>query len=249
MIAPSIKTLIASALLSGLIFAAPVQAATAAAALSKADVEKIVEDYILAHPETILKSVDDFQQRSLQEHQTTAVKNNSPALFEDETTPFIGNAKGDVVLVEFFDYNCGYCKKAFHEMKELTDSDKNLKIMFKDFPILGPTSETSSKWALAAHKQNKYFEYHTQLMQNRQPITDELLAKIAKDVGMDVAKAKQDAESTDVLIQIEKNRTLATQMGLSGTPAFVIGKEVIAGVATTEQLRAKIDEVRKAAKK
>ncbi len=248
----SLKSLLIAALVAGASMTAPALAAAPAAAdkavLDKTAIEKIVEDYIIAHPETILKSVDDYQQKTMADHQTRAVKANATALYEDDSAPFIGNPKADVVLVEFFDYNCGYCKKAFNEIKGLADGDKNLKIVFKDFPILGQTSETAAKWALAAQKQKKYIEFHTAMMNNRQQITDALLEKVAKDAGLDVAKAKVDAEGTEILIQIEKNRTLATQMGISGTPAFVIGQEIMAGVATADQLKAKIADVRKAKK-
>ena len=123
-------------------------------------VEKIIHDYIVKHPDLIMKSVDDFQRASMEQKQQGAIKQNRAALFDDDKSPFMGNPAGDVTIIEFFDYNCHYCKQVFPEIKSLTETDKNLKVIFKDFPILGPTSEVAAKWALAAQAQGKYFPFH-----------------------------------------------------------------------------------------
>jgi protein-disulfide isomerase len=217
-------------------------------ALSKTEIEQVIHDYIMAHPETIMESVDQFQKKAQESRFGDAVEKNKDALFKDTSSPEIGNPKGDVTVVEFFDYNCHYCKDALPELKKMLEKDKKVRVIFKDFPILGPTSETASKWALAAHKQGKYFEFHKALMENKQPISDEVLEKIAKDVGLDLDKAKKAAEGTDVLIQIEKNRSLATNMGLSGTPAFVIGTEIVPGGMRADVMLKRIDAQRKGGK-
>jgi protein-disulfide isomerase len=221
-------------------------AAPARAEMTKDEVNKAIEEYILAHPQVIMKSVDDYQRKAMQEKFSEAVEKNRDSLFADKFAPFIGNEKGDVTMIEFFDYNCGYCKKVFGSINNLAAEDKNLKIIFKELPILGPSSETASKWALAAHMQGKYFAFHQIMMAHKGPINDEVLEKAAKDAGLDMARVKSDIQSTDILVQIEKNRSLAGQMGISGTPAFIIGTEVIPGAVDHDALKAKIEEVRKA---
>lgn len=225
------------------------EAPAAAAGLDRAAIETIVREYIEANPQVILDAVDNYQKKTLRERSSEAIKNNVGYLFDDDDAPYLGDRGGDVRIVEFFDYNCGYCKKVLPELQKLTEKDKKVKIIFKDFPILGPTSETSAKWALAAHKQKKYFAFHKAMMEHRGPINDEVLAKAAKEAGMDIAKAKEDAESTDILMQLEKNRALAGQLGISGTPAFVVGDMVVPGAAPVEELEKMVADERKKAKK
>lgn len=218
-------------------------------ALTKAEVEKIVHDYIMNNGQVILDSVEQFQRKSMEAKQADGLARHRDTLFKDEKSPFIGNEKGDVVVIEFFDYNCGYCKRVLPQVQSITEKDKNVKVVFREFPILGPTSETASKWALAAHKQGKYFEFHRGMMEHKGAINQEALDAVAKAAGLDLAKAKTDAESSDVIILIEKNRLLASEMGITGTPAFIIGDEVVPGALGEEELLAKIEAARKKAAK
>lgn len=234
------KTFAAVAIVSALALGSTAKAAE----MTKEQVEKIVHDYLMANGEVILKSVDTFQRVTMAQRQADAVKNNHNDLFRNERLPFIGKVDGDVKIVEFFDYNCGYCKHAFADVQAVAEADKNVKIIFFDFPILGPSSESASKWALAAQKQNKYFEFHKALMSHTGNITDEVLEKIAKDLGMDVAKAKTDAAGAEIKAQIDKNRMIAQQMGVNGTPAFVIDDEVLPGAVDKATLLKKIAEKR-----
>ncbi len=226
--------------LAGFAWCSAVHAADAP--LDKAAVEKIVKDYIMGNPQVILDSVSDYQKKARTERMSEGLKKNKDLLLKDQEAPAAGNLQGDITVVEFFDYNCGYCKHAFPEVKALIEKDKNVRVVFREFPILGPTSLTASKWALAAHKQKKYFEFHAALMGNKSPITDEALEKLAKDTGLDVAQMKKDVAGPDVLAQVEKSRRLAESLGLTGTPAFVIGDEVVPGAIQldgTEKLVAK----------
>ncbi len=213
-----------------------VMSAGAAQAMDKSEVEKIVHDYIKNNPQLILDSVNDYQIKMAETKKAEALANNHEQLYKDHGSPFIGNENGDVTIVEFFDYNCGYCKKGFPELQKAADQDKNIKVIFKDFPILGPSSETASKWALAAEKQNKYFEFHTALMNHKGRLDDAALEEIAKGLGLDVAKLKADTQDTAVLMQIEKNRALARELGISGTPAFIVGDELMPGMVNAESL-------------
>ncbi len=237
---------ILAALAIVLAVSSPALAADAPAqkALTQADVEKIVHDYIISNPETILTAVDDYQKKSQRDNQDAALKKNKDAVYNDADAPTIGNPKGDVTIVEFMDYNCHYCKQSFPTVLSLMNKDKNLRFIMKDFPILGPTSETAAKWALAAQKQKKYFEFHKAMMENKGPVNDETLEKAARAAGLDIAQMKKDAGSTDVMMQIEKNRNLAASLGLSGTPAFIIGDQIAFGAYEQSDLEKMIADAR-----
>lgn len=235
MLRTSLKTIaIGAGLAAALLFTAPAaQAADApapAATLTKTQVETIVHDYLMNHADVILDAVEKYQNTSMQKRQDEALAQNHDELFNNQSSPSIGNPKGNVTMIEFFDYNCHFCKGVFSQVKDLAKTDKNLKIVFKDFPILGPTSETAAKWALAAQKQGKYFEFHTAMMQHNGPLTDDVIQNAAKSVGLDMAKAKKDADSTEVMIQIERNRALASQMNFNGTPSFIVNSDAFSGV-------------------
>lgn len=220
----------------------PAQAADKS--LTKEDVEQIVHDYIVKNPKLILDSVDDYQKSFVEKRSAEGMKKNKDVLVNDPNSPEAGNPKGDAVMIEFFDYNCHYCKSALPAVQSLLDKDKNVRVIFKDFPILGPTSETAARWALASNKQKKYYEFHTALMNAKEPVSEEMLAKTAKSVGMDADKAKADAASPEVTIQIEKNRALASDLGISGTPAFIIGDFVSRGMISLEEMQKRISDVR-----
>lgn len=223
---------------------AAVPASPPPASLTKADVEKIVHDYIMENPVVILTAVDEYQKKTQAGAQGAALEKNKDFLYGDADSPVMGNPAGDVTVVEFMDYNCHYCKVSLPTILSLLEKDKQVRVIFKDFPILGPTSETAAKWALAAQKQKKYFEFHKALMDNKSPISNEVLEKIAKNLGLDVAQAKKDAEGAEVSGQISKNRSLAMNLGLSGTPAFIIGDEVFAGAMPLEDMQKEIAELR-----
>ena len=217
--------------------------------MSKAEVEGIVHDYIMNNPKTILESVDEYQKKTVQLRQDAALAKNKDKLAGNDGTPEAGAPGGDATVVEFFDYNCGYCKKVFPEVKKLLEKDKKVRVIFRDFPILGPSSENAAKWALAAQKQKKYYAFHTAMMENRKPIDDDLLAETAKSVGMDAAQAKKDAEGTEILMQIEKNRLLANDLGITGTPAFIIGDTLAPGAISLEEMEKRIAAQRGAKKR
>jgi protein-disulfide isomerase len=238
--------LIASLSLGASAFAGDKAATTT---LTKAEIEKIVHDYILENGNVLLDSVNNFQRRSTQEKSAEGIKSNHEALFKSDTSPAMGNPKGDITLVEFFDYNCGYCKRVLPTVQKLIDEDKNIRVVFKEVPSLGPTSETAARWALAAHTQGKYFDFHTRMMEHSGQIDTDVLRGIAKDSGLDVDKAAKDADSTDVTVQIEKNRALGADIGVTGTPAFLINEEFVPGAVPSEQLKADIARIRAEKKK
>lgn len=226
---------------AGLLLSAQAQAAE----LSKDQVEQIVHDYLMAHGDVVINAVDAYQKKDQNERQAQALKINHEELFNNEKSPFIGNPKGDVTVIEFFDYNCHYCKDMFPTLKAMADSDKNLKVIFKDFPILAPSSETAAKWALAAQKQGKYFDFHQKMMEHKGAITDDDIEKVAKDVGLDLSAARTYVDSTDSMMQIERNRALASQMAFNGTPSFIIGNQAFSGILDKDALKKDIEEARK----
>ena len=224
----------------------PVKDANAAdKTLSKTDVEQIIHDYIVENPQIILSSVDDYQRKIRQTHQNEALKRNKDFLFNDINSPYAGKLDGDVTIIEFFDYNCHFCKTTFSEVQKLLKKDKNIHFIFRDLPMLVPTSEIAARWALASQKQKKYFEYHEALMSNKKPITDDLLEKIATDLGMDIPQAKKDLNDKDIMLQIEKNRALASSIGVNGVPAFIVDGEMGSGAISLERMEEMIANQRK----
>jgi protein-disulfide isomerase len=158
--------------------------------------------------------------------------------------PVAGNPNGDVTIVEFFDYNCGYCKKALGDVVTLMEEDKNVKFIFVETPILGNTSELAAKWAMAAQKQDAYMEYHIGLMKHRGPINETSLEKVAKKVGLDVQKLRDDANSDDVANKVAEKSRKAAQMGISGTPAFIINGKLYGGYIGLDKMREAIKDAR-----
>ena len=228
-------------IISGLI---TISSVSAQAETNKSEVEQIIEEYIMNNPEKILQSVNDYQTAGVAERQQQAMEANNRKIFENSMTPVIGNPNGDITVVEFFDYNCGYCKKVYGDVIKMTDTDKGVKVLLKEFPILGPTSETAARWALAAHKQDKYIEFHSRLMQSKSRINEGLLEDVAQDLGLDVEKMRQDAQSEEVGEYIDQNRALAGQLGISGTPGFIFKDEVVPGAISFDEMTRIVAEKR-----
>jgi len=224
---------------------------SAPAAPFSADQQKALDtaihDYLMANPKVIMDSVEQYRQNMENaDAQAFAVKikEKHEEIYNDKASPVAGNPKGDVTLVEFFDYNCGYCKQAFKDVQTLVGEDKNLRVVFKEIPILSESSHTAARYALASDKQGKYWEYHTALMTSSGQINDAKLESVAKDVGLDVKKLKADAETPEIRAAIEKNLELAREIGISGTPGFVLGDEALRGHYGLEALRKFIKDQR-----
>lgn len=224
----------------------PAQAQTIDAA-QKAEIEALVKEYILENPEVLIQSFENHrvkQEARLNEESSVAAKALIAEL-DNGAIPSTGAAKPDVQIVEFMDYNCGYCKRAFDELDTILKEDKKVKAYFIEMPILGPTSMEAAKWALAAHKQGKYFEYHSALMKHQGPKNDSILEAKAKELKLDIEKMKKDKESTEIQQELERNMTRANLMNITGTPGFIIGGEVVRGYLTLDQMKEAIAEARK----
>lgn len=216
----------------------------------KTEIEALVKQAILDNPELILKSVEDFQLKQQKEAQKEQAKGTQKFLDEigDSKAAFtVGNPKGDVTVVEFFDYNCGYCKKAFEDIQALLKDDKNIKIILFDMPVLGPASEEASKWSIAAAKQGKYFDFHREIITHQGQKDEAALEKLAKKVGLDVKQLKKDAADPETQKAIDQNIEQAQSMGFSGTPGFIVGTEMVRGYIGTKAMKEMVAKIRKEA--
>jgi protein-disulfide isomerase len=221
--------------------------AAAAGALTKDEVNQMIHDYIMANPQVVMEAVDNYQKKMMADreaHASENVKTNKSQLTKDPNSPEAGNPHGDVTMVEFFDYNCHFCKGAWPAVQGLIDKDKKVRVIFKELPILGPSSEEAAKWALAANKQKKYFAFHRAMMENKEPINEELLEKVAKSVDMDVDKAKADVSSPEVASELGQTRALAQDLDINGTPAFIVGDDISRGAISEDAIEAKIKAIR-----
>ncbi|HLD76725.1 MAG TPA: DsbA family protein [Rickettsiales bacterium] len=214
------------------------------------DVEEVLAKWVANNPQAILDSVANMQRKAIEEQLKNAQKNIGTKKSElfDSKSPSYTPSGYDVTIVEFFDYNCGYCKRVSPTIEKLLGSDKKLRIIYKEFPILGQSSEDISTVALAVHlmSPSSYRKFHNALMSSNASTKTEALA-IAKNVGLDVDKIKQTLSSKkDSISQIiNNNRILGSEIGIQGTPGFVIGDELIPGAVELETLKAKIAQERK----
>jgi protein-disulfide isomerase len=216
----------------------------------RGNVENVVREYLLANPEVIVEAIRIYREREQQAQEAKAreaLAAHKGALLDGSDSPFAGNPKGDVTVVEFFDYHCGYCKRVFPLLQELLKTDKNLRWVFKEFPILGPESVTASRAALAAWQVDpaKYVAYHAALMQASGRLSEERVLKIAEGVGYDAGKLKKAMSSDPVEREINRNHQIAETLGIRGTPAFIVGNELVPGAIDIDTLRRLIAEARK----
>jgi len=195
-------------------------------------------------PDASKDSTHRANEAKLQEEQAASAIKDNIAKLTSKDSPSIGPDDADVTIVEFFDYNCGYCKRALPDVQAIAASDKKVRFVFKEMPILGPTSGTAAQWALAAKRQDKYFEYHTALMEFKGQKEEKQLAKIAKDLGLDVEKMKKDASSDEVQAEIDADVELARTIGINGTPAFIVEETLYPGYIGEDGMVQAIKEAR-----
>lgn len=213
----------------------------------KGELQEMIRGYLLEHPELLKEmaaKLEENDKRAEEAQRTSALKENASKIFKTASDPFIGNPKGDVTIVEFMDYNCGWCKRSVGEVSSLVKSDKNLKVVFKEFPIFGENSEYAARAALAAEKQGKYWDLHQAMFAHEGQVTKDVVDQLAEAQGLDVAKMKEDMKSQPVIDTIAANYDVAKAMALSGTPAFIIDDEVSPGYLPLDQLQAAVDDVR-----
>jgi protein-disulfide isomerase len=218
-----------------------------AAAMPKDEFERRVRTYLLEHPEVIAEAINRLEaQRGAQEAMEvqTVLKSCADEVFRNPDSPVGGNPNGDVTLVEFFDYNCPYCRQMVPVMMQAETADPQLRIVYKEFPILGPNSTLAAKAALAAHKQGKYLAVHRALFQVRGAVDASKVAEVAATVGLDVDRLKADTEDPAIATLIKKNLALAQALRIDGTPGFVAGRQILRGAIDLKALQAFIQEAR-----
>ncbi|WED42281.1 DsbA family protein [Legionella cardiaca] len=206
------------------IAASPSNTSDTMSAAQKKEIEKVIHDYLVNNPEVLLEAsqaLQQKQQQAMQQQAQAAIKENANQLFNDSLT-VVGNPKGNVTLVEFFDYQCIHCKKMASVISDLIKKNNNLRVVYKEFPIFGKSSDMASRAALAAAMQGKYKEMHEALIKQDKRLNADIVMNTAKSLGLDMAKLKTDMESKTVTDALDANRQLAEKLHLMGTPAFII---------------------------
>jgi protein-disulfide isomerase len=225
--------------------------APAFSAEQRTAIEAIIKDYLVKNPEVLQEAIGELERRQAEaqrKEQTAALGQVREQVLSAKSGVVIGNASGDVTLVEFFDYNCGYCKRALSDLRGLLKSDPKLRVVLRDLPVLGPDSVEASKIAVAAKAQlsgDKAFEYHSRLLESRGRVGGEQALALAKSMGLDMARLQKDANGAETQETIATNNTIAMRLNMSGTPAYVVGQEVIAGAVGAQTLREAIETARK----
>lgn len=217
----------------------------------RGDIESIVRNYLIAHPEVLEEAMAELTKRQAvaeAEKHEAGVAKNAEAIFNSPRGVTIGAKDGDVTFVEFFDYNCGYCKRAMTDMLDLMKADPKLKVVLKEFPVLSQGSVEAAQVAVAVRMQDptgkKYLDFHQKLLGGRGAADKARAMAVAKEVGLDMGKLEKDLASAEVKATIEENFKLAESMGMNGTPSYVIGKQVVIGAVGVDSLKEKIGVAR-----
>jgi protein-disulfide isomerase len=232
-------------------FAAGQASAQSFSAPQRAEIEAIIKDYLIKHPEVleeVMKEMEKRQTAADAEKQQKIIADNAKALFDSPRQVTLGNPKGDVTLVEFFDYNCGYCKRALSDMQDLLKGDPNLRVVLRDFPVLGEGSVQAAQVAIALKMQEKdpkkYFDFHQKLLSGRGAADKAKAMAVAKEIGADMARLEKDMASPEVKATLEETFKLAEPLGLNGTPSYVVGQNVVIGAVGAAELKTKINSAR-----
>jgi protein-disulfide isomerase len=235
----------------GALLAAPAQAEMTAA--QKSEIQAIIKDYLVKNPEVVQEALIELEKRQRDaetQARAKALKDLGPQLTAGKSA-VAGNPNGDVTVIEFFDYNCGFCKRGLADLQKLIKEDSKLKVVLKDLPILSPASRDAAAVAVAAKAQlspEKFWEFHVKLMSKSGQIGKAQALEVARDVGADLARIEKDMAAPEVNAAFEESRKIADALGLSGTPSYIIADDVVIGAVGFEQLKSRIDNVRKCGK-
>jgi protein-disulfide isomerase len=204
-------------------------------------IEAIIHDYLMEHPDVLidtLRAAEDAKAKQV-------LSDRHHEIFDDPATPIGGNPQGDVSIVEFFDYRCPYCKQVQPELETLLGQDRNLRFVYKEMPVLGPSSVVAAHAALAARLQGKYEAFHNAMMAAKGQISEDVVYRVAGSVGLDLERLKHDMASSEVAQAVKANLALAEALDIHGTPGFVIGDRIIPGAVELDTLKDLIAESRK----
>ena len=243
---------VASATLAGaVLFASPVLAETSAE--GKGEIERIVRDYLLANPEVIEEALNALRAKRDQEAvaaQTKAIEEKREAIFNSPNQMVLGNPQGPITLVEFFDYNCGYCKRALSDMTALIDANPDLRVVIKEFPILSEGSVEAARVSVAIKDTapENYLKFHQEIFSRPGQASGDKALEIAEDLGLDAEALREAANAEGVTRNLQEVQQLAAALGISGTPSYVIGGELVPGAAGYDALQEKVTAVRKCGK-
>ena len=243
----SLISRIAVPLAAAMLLAAPVAApAQTFSPDQRQQIESIIKEYLIAHPEVVqevLAAVDKHQKDAEAQQQRATIRANNATLFNSPHQVVLGNPHGKIEVVEFFDYNCAFCKHALPDMVKLLDTNHDLKFVLKEFPVLGEGSVEAARVAVAARMQDptKYLEFHQKLLGGRGVADKARALAVAKEVGLDVARIQRDMASEEVNTTIAEDMKLADALGVNGTPSYVVGDELVVGAVGFDELKKKIE--------
>jgi protein-disulfide isomerase len=210
-------------------------------------VEQVIESYIRSHPEMIEQAQQALEAKRQEEEKVRvkeAIATHRGELLHDPASPVSGDPAGEVTVVEFFDYRCGFCQRAAGSVTQLQKDDARVRIVYKDFPILGVASVQAAKAALASRSQGQHQAFHEALFAANGELTKEQILQIAKGVGLDTQKLVADMDNPEWVALIERNRALARALGITGTPAFVVGTELVPGTIDLTTLKELVAQAR-----
>ncbi|MBV8507587.1 MAG: DsbA family protein [Alphaproteobacteria bacterium] len=211
-------------------------------------IEGIIHDYLIHNPDILIEAIRGAEDKLNREADAKAEKvlsDQRREIFDDPATPVGGNPRGDVTIVEFFDYRCPYCKQVLPSLQALLKEDQKLRFLYKEMPVLGPASVTAAHAALAAQRQGKYEAFHYAMMATKGQITDETVYKTAGSVGLDVDRLKQDMSTPEIAQALKTNLALANALNIRGTPGFIVGNHIVPGAIDLDALRDMVAEARK----
>ena len=235
---------------AALVCAMPLHAQTFSEA-QRGEIEGIVKAYLMAHPEVIQEVMTEIEKRQAEaeaEKHREGVKQYSKVLFYSPRQVTLGNPDGDVTMVEFFDYNCGFCRRALADMLDLMKGDPKLRVVLKEFPVLGPGSIEAAQVAVAVRMQDKdgkkYLEFHQKMLSSRGQADRARALAVAKEVGLDMGRIEKDMASDEAKETIDENLKVAEALGLNGTPSYVIGTDVVVGAVGLTALKEKVAAAR-----
>jgi protein-disulfide isomerase len=246
--AKRLSPLIAAALVALPLAAAPVAAQSISSA-QRSEIEAIIKDYLLKHPEVLQEAMEELESRQTMakaEKAKATIKEVEPILLRSPRQIVLGNPNGDVTMVEFFDYNCGFCKSAMGDMLSLMKGDPKLRVVLKEFPVLGRASVEAAQVAIAVRMQDpkKYLDFHQRLLSGRGQADKARALAAAKEAGLDMARIEKDMASDEVKATLEESMKLAEPLGLNGTPSYVIGSDIVIGAVGHDALKGKINQAR-----
>ena len=212
--------------------------------LSEAKINEYIYQYIMENPEVILESVDRLRKKMEEntESYDKFLEENFTQMANNPLIPFMGSDNPKVTIIEFFDYNCGYCKKSLDAIRELLRSEYDLKISFRDYPILSPSSKIAAAAALAAKEQGKYFLFHSALMSLQGNLDESKIYSTAENLEIDIVKLKEDMNKPEIKKILEENEDLARKLNIRGTPTFLINGKLYAGALELNKLKTIINQ-------